>query len=584
MSAEGAPPLHASGAYEIDHVRRELRLHGVAAPLGGRAFEIIEVLAGSCGELVTKDELLSRIWPGSVVLENTLQVHVTAIRKALGPDRRLLKTESGRGYRLLGNWVSHYKPASLPIISAPTRPRPSASDSNFPASMPLIGRAAAIQQLRDLLTAYRVVTLTGPGGIGKTTLAIEAARSVLDAHEDGGKLVELGSLLDPGRVPSALARALDLQPAGGELTAAAVAEAVGTRKLLLLLDNCEHVIDAAATMAETLVRLCPHVTMLVTSRETLQIEGECIYRVPPLDVPADVRRDPDHILAHSAVALFVARAEAQGSGMASQSDILPTVAAICRHLDGIPLAIEFAAARAAVLGIEEVAESLRDRFSVLTRGRRTAVSRHQTLRATLDWSYELLKQAERDLLCRLAIFVGPFSLDAACAVAPEGANYTAIADGVAGLVAKSLVFRSTDSGGVQFRLLETTRAYAMDRLTESGALAGVARRHATYLLDVLLDRGNEQRSKPSGEYLAVFRHRADEVHGALEWAFSGTGDPAIGLALTLAAEPLWFELLQLTVARHRLEQALSHADAGSDLEKQLRVALDRVRACADGSV
>jgi predicted ATPase len=213
---------------------------------------------------------------------------------------------------------------------------------------------------------------------------------------------------------------------------------------------------------------------------------------------------------------------------------------------------------------------------MLTSGRRTALPRHRTLRATLDWSYQLLTEPERDLLRRLAIFAGPFSLNAAPAVAADGTSHAEMADGIAGLVSKSLVFRTTEPALDEFRLLETTRVYAMDRLVESGALAGVARRHATYILNVLGQLEDERRSKPSDEYLAASRRRADEVHGALEWAFSSTGDAAIGLALTLAAEPLWFEVFQLGAARGRLEQALSHADLGSDVEMRLRVALGRV--------
>jgi hypothetical protein len=249
------------------------------------------------------------------------------------------------------------------------------------------------------------------------------------------------------------------------------------------------------------------------------------------------------------------------------------IAAICRRLDGIPLAIELAAARAATLGIEHVAARLDERFALLTNGRRTALPRHRTLRATLDWSYRLLSDAERDLLNFLAIFAGTFSLDAACAVAAEGTDASTIAHGVADLISKSLVIKAADPSTAEFRLLETTRVYALDRLNESGALADVAHRHARYFLAALRNIHHERRSLPQDQYLAASRRRADEVHVALERAFSGAGDPKIGLALTVAAIPSWFELFQMPVARSRSEQALPYAEAGSDDEMRLRVAV-----------
>jgi len=418
MSPEVIGPIYASGECEIDLARRELRVLGSPVPVGGRAFEIIEVLARSAGELVTKEQLMNRIWPGAIVMENTLQVHAAAIRKALGRYRSLLKTESGRGYRLLGGWTVRHQDATRPprglqrIGVSGQSPR-----NNFPASVTrLVGRAAAAQRLRDLVSAYRVVTLSGPGGIGKTTLALKVARRVLGDFEDGGWFVELASLSDPDLVPSTVASVLGLKISGETISAEAVARAVGEQRLLLVLDNCEHVIDAAANLTEMLVRRCPRATRLVTSREVLRIEGEYVYRVPSLEVPAAEAVDPDQILGHSAVELFIARTQALESDFVPRAEDLPTTAAICRRLDGIPLAIEFAAARAAAVGIQQVAIGLGDRLALLTGGRRTALPRHRTLRAVLDWSHELLTDTERLLLRRLGIFPAGFTLDAVAAV------------------------------------------------------------------------------------------------------------------------------------------------------------------------
>ncbi|HEX3440085.1 MAG TPA: winged helix-turn-helix domain-containing protein, partial [Pseudolabrys sp.] len=404
MSETSANLVYAWDQWEIDLGRRELRSRGVPVPLGGRAFEIVTVLVQSASELVTKDRMMERVWPGAVVGEGTLHVHISAVRKALGQDRAMLKTVSGRGYRLLGSWTPQQREGTAARVDSPLTRTPGAPQNNFPPLITrLIGRTAACQFVRDLVSAYRVVTLTGPGGIGKTSLAIKAVRYLLPDFEDGGWIVELASLSDPGLVPSTVASTLGLKLAG-EISAESVARAVGGRHLLLVLDNCEHVIDAVANLAETLTRLCPRATIVATSREVLRIDGEAVYRVPPLDVPALGQAPPDYIMQYSAVELFVARTKALNAGFSPYAEDLEAIAAICRHLDGIPLAIEMAAARAAVLSVQGVVAGLRDRFALLTAGRRTALPRHRTLRATLDWSHELLPDAERRLLRRLAVF------------------------------------------------------------------------------------------------------------------------------------------------------------------------------------
>jgi predicted ATPase/DNA-binding winged helix-turn-helix (wHTH) protein len=567
--------VYAADSCEIDLARCELRIHGSFVPVGGRAFQIIEVLVRSAGELVTKDQLLDRIWPGTTVGENTLHVHAGAIRKALGSHRNLLKTVSGRGYRLLGDWTVRHHAAAGPPVGVLSIPVIGDSPvTNFPATVThLIGRSAAVTRLRDFLSAYRLVTLTGAGGVGKSTLALKASRGVVGEFADGGWLVELASLSDPTLVPFALASALRLELGPNSVTPEAVCRAIGHKKLLLVLDNCEHLIDAVATLAETLLASCPHTTIVTTSREILRIQGEQVWRVPPLEVPAIGQTGTAEILGHGAVELFLTRTRQLGADFASDPRYPPMIATICRRLDGIPLAIEFAAARAVTLGVEQVASGLRNRFAMLTNGRRTALPRHRTLRATLDWSYQLLSEAERDLLRRLAIFAGPFSLDAARAVAAEVTREVDVTDALGDLVGKSLLVGSADPVNVAFRLLETTRVYAMDRLTESGRLAEVARRHASYFLTTLRTIGDEQRSRHRDEYLAAFRHHADEVHVALDWAFSATGVPAVGVALTIAAVPLWFELFQMPVARRRVEQALPHAETGSEEEMRLCIVL-----------
>jgi predicted ATPase/DNA-binding winged helix-turn-helix (wHTH) protein len=542
-------------------------------PVGGRAFEIIEILARSAGELVTKDELMSRVWPGAVVEENTLQVHAAAIRKALGSNRGLLRTEARRGYRLLGEWTVRYHDAAAPSAGPRLREVPvTLPSTNLPATITrLVGRSAAVHKLHDLVSAYRIVTLTGPGGIGKTTLALNVARRVRDGFTDGGWLVELASLSDPALVPSALAGALGLRLGSSTISPEAVARAIAAKKILLVLDNCEHLIAAAATLADVLIRLCPQVTVLATSRELLGIEGEHVFRVPSLGVPATGLADANDILGHSAPELFITRARELGVDFSSDTTGLRTIANICRRLDGIPLAIEFAAARAVTLGVEQVAAGLRDRFALLKSGRRTALPRHQTLRATLDWSYDLLDDPERLLLQRLAVFSSGFSLQAANAVSHRGAASEAeTVEAVANLVAKSLVTSDGAGEAGHFHLLETTRAYALSKLTERGELQEFSRRHAEYYRE-LLERSEREWEKRSAPLAHV-----DNVRSALEWCFGIGGSHTIGVGLAAVATPVFLAMSLLRECHRwsaRAILALDDAARGGDEEMHLQASL-----------
>jgi predicted ATPase/DNA-binding winged helix-turn-helix (wHTH) protein len=578
VSEASANLVYAFDQWEIDLGRRELRSRGIPVPLGGRAFEIVTVLVQSASEFVTKDHLMDRVWPGVTVGEGTIHVHISAVRKALGQDRAMLKTVSGRGYRLLGSWMPRQRDATAaPVYSSPTRASGAPPANNFPPLIPrLIGRAAAAQFVRDLVSAYRVVTLTGPGGIGKTSLAIKAVRHLLADFEDGGWIVELASLSDPGLVPSTVVSTLGLKLAG-EISAESVARAVAGRHLLLVLDNCEHVIDAAANLAETFTRLCPRTTIVATSREVLRIDGESVYRVPPLDVPARGQATPDYIMQYSAVELFVARTKALNAGFSPHAEDLPSIATICRQLDGIPLAIEFAAARAAVLSVQGVAAGLRDRFALLTAGRRTALPRHRTLRATLDWSHELLPDAERQLLRRLAVFPAGFTIGAAAAVMKDaGFDASAVLDGIANLVAKSWVALDKSGAAARWSLLETIRAYALEKLAEHAEADITSQCHASYFRDLFTPQGARP-SLSSDEDLARYIGEIDNVRAALDWSFSSAGSQTIGVDLTAAYAPVWRHLLLMGECRERCERALlslePHVTKNMSLRMQLQMAL-----------
>jgi predicted ATPase/DNA-binding winged helix-turn-helix (wHTH) protein len=411
--------VYEAGSWEVDGDRRQLRAHGQPIPIGSRAFEIIEKLAESAGQVVSKAELLAHVWQGTVVEENTLRVHIHAIRKALGPDRTLLKNAAGRGYRLIGLWKTLQDNELRAAALTGPAPEPELSvASGLPGSISeLIGRASAMARLRDLVSAFRVVTLTGPGGIGKTALAMALARTLTEEFDSGICLVELASLSNPDLLSATVVAALGLNGNAKASTPDDIAGIIGRAKLLVVLDNCEHMITAVADLADTIIRRCPNTSVLMTSREVMRIAGEHVFRVPPLAVPESSQGEDDAALASSAVELFVTRAQALDDRFRLNATTLPAVASICRRLDGIPLAIEFAAARAATLGIQPVVAGLEDRFRLLTSHRRTALPRHRTLRATLDWSYELLSATEHTFLRRLAIFAGSFDLKDATEIA-----------------------------------------------------------------------------------------------------------------------------------------------------------------------
>jgi non-specific serine/threonine protein kinase len=479
MPDKGRYPVYEFGQWELDLARRELRGCGLPVPLGIRALQILAVLAEEAGRLVAKDELMARVWPGVVIEENTLEVHISAIRKALGPDRGMLRTTFGRGYRLMEEWADRKQgvpkdSAARGGVQVPVR----AHLTNVPSmTFEVVGRNSAVRQMQDILAAHRCVTLTGPGGNGKSTLALEVARTLFPSLKGDCWLVDMGSLADPGLVSSKVAGVLGLKLGGAEISPESVARAIGGERLLLILDNCEHVIDAVATLAETVMRLCPATSIMATSREALRIEGEHVFRVPPLDMPIPQQEQSDDFLGHGAVELFIARVRALDSAFSPTSESLRVIATICRRLDGMPLAIELAAARAPVLGLELVLASLDERFELLTGGRRTALTRHQSLRATLDWSYESLPEHERCLLRRMGIFRAGFTFDALNAVmSDQSCSASVVLGWVTNLVAKSLVELDGAGPGGRWRLLESTRAYALEKLAQHGELQQTTRR------------------------------------------------------------------------------------------------------------
>jgi predicted ATPase/DNA-binding winged helix-turn-helix (wHTH) protein len=563
--------VYACRLLEIDLGRRELRASGVPAPIGNRAFDILAVLLGAESRLVRRRELLESIWPGVAVGENTLTVHIAALRRALGPDRALLHTDHGRGYRLLGTWTAREEGVTATASGPFQEQQAIATRGSLPiSSSALIGRDTTLRRLSDLLSAQRLVTLVGLGGIGKSRLALEVARGLRGDFAGGAWLAELGPLTDPALVPSTVADALGLRFGGAAPTPAEVARAIGGRRLLLVLDNCEHLLGAAAALSDAVVRGCPHATVLATSREALRVKGERVDRVPPLDLPSGLAEAPDRLLGYGAVQLFVERMRKLGWDLQHRPGDLHDIAAACRRLDGIPLAIEFAAARACSLGLQHVLDGLDARFAVLMSGRRTTPQRHRTLRAVLDWSHDLLPEVERRFFRALGVFRGGFTLEAAAAVA--GSESTA-AEAIASLIEKSLVVIDGTSARLRWRLLETVRAYALEKLAASGDADRTKRSHAEFFRALLSPTAPGVQALTRNQRMALYTCELDNVRAALDWACSPAGDPEAAVAITAAYVIVWIWLALTTECTERVARALDRCDPGSASGARLRMQL-----------
>lgn len=460
------------GNLSVDFEQRDIRHHGASLRIGARALDILEVLHRANGSLVSKDDIMDAVWPGLIVEENRLQVHVATLRKALGPNRDLIKTVPGRGYLLI---------AHPPVAHTVAPPAADAAHDADAAShpVPLVGRQTEIGQIVDMLERAPVVTLVGAGGIGKTSLAGRVAHEWRARSGDRVVFVELACAATRDDVLRAIATELGLD-VDGVPTVEQIGDALAATRGLLVLDNAEHVIDLVADLVETLTSHSATPRVLVTSREPLHISVETVFRVSPLAVP-DRSASVDEIVRHSAVELFLARIRAATPDCAVDAAGLRLIGDICRRLDGLPLAIELAAARVATLGLEVVAARLDDRLNLLTGGLRSALPRHQTLRATFDWSYVLLDAAARSLFRRMACFIGPFTFDAARDVAMAPGMPAAEMVALLGeLVAKSLVAVEFNGAQARYRLTESTRAYALEKLRNEGEFDAVAERHARY--------------------------------------------------------------------------------------------------------
>jgi predicted ATPase/DNA-binding winged helix-turn-helix (wHTH) protein/uncharacterized lipoprotein YmbA len=543
---------------------------GKPVRVGSRALDLLIALLERPGELLSKDELISRVWPSTHVTEGNLRFQIAALRRALkdGQEgRRYLESSPGQGYRFV---------ADITVESDAAQPQPSKAPTyqhNLPARLtPLVGRASLVAKLAGQLPAQRLITIVGPGGIGKTSVAIATAEQLIGAYEDGVWIVDLGRSDNPAMVRSSLAAAIGISNPEAPIESLVVA--LRHARMLLVLDNCSHVIDAVAGFVVTILKAAPGVHILATSREPLRVEGEHIYRLGPLESPPPAERlTSADALRFPAVQLFVDVAAASHDGFELRDEDAPLVGEICRRLDGIPLAIELAAARVDVLGVRGLLARLEDQFEILAIGRRAALPRHRTMRAALDWSYGSLSPPEQIVLSRLGIFVGGFTLAAAAAVAGDPGHSDAdIAGLVLELAIKSLVTVEGDDAAMWLRLLDTTRAYALQKLAASER-ERLARAHAEYYRRLFEEAEAEWETRPAPECLAQYGREIDNLRTALDWAFSPSGDASIGIALAAAAAPLWMHLSLLEECRGRVHQSLGALAAGApaDASREMKL-------------
>jgi len=545
MGAVRSIERYRFGPFELQPDNRRLLKDGATISLRPRAFDLLAALVDRAGRLVTKDELLDQVWPKMVVEEAALHVQVSALRKVLGADA--ITTVSGRGYQF-----------TLPVTKGDGQTdRASKPKHNLPYQLTsFVGREQEIAQLEELVATHRLVTLTGAGGAGKTRLAIQVASQLLDAFRDGVWLVELAALSDPRLVPQAVAQTLEVKEQPTRFVIETLSDYLASKKLLLVLDNVEHLLEGCVQFVDLILRRSPHVAMLVTSRERLGMAGELTYRVPSLTVPSpDDNVAPDALLAYEGVRLFVDRARLLRPDLGVTSENASSLASICHRLDGIPLAIELAAPRLRSMSVGELSQRLDQRFALLTDGSRTALPRHRTLRSTIDWSYDLLTDVEQAMLLRVSVFAGGWTLAAAEHVCTGDGNEKSDTIGLlTSLADKNLISTEEHEGATRYRMLETIRQYALDRLRETGEEARWRNRHFAWVLALAEESFEPLTGPDQGPWLDRLARELDNFRAALGWAIEQKLPDALRMAPNLSR--WWVRRAHLTEAREWFSRLL----------------------------
>ncbi|WP_342241131.1 ATP-binding protein [Inquilinus sp. OTU3971] len=553
---------------------RQLLLQGEApVRVGGRALDILTALVERPGELVGKRELMARAWPNIIVDEGNLKANMAALRRALGDGvgaAHYIATVTGRGYR----FIAPVRVSGLSGFASPPRAA-TARSHNLPiATTRIFGRADAIQAIQRDLDASRLVSIVGAGGIGKTTVALAVAERTIGLFRDGVWLIDLAPLKDPSLAPNAIAAAIGLATHSANMLAA-LGSYLRDCEMLLVLDNCEHIIEAAALCADRILAETPDVRILATSREPLRVRGERVRRLPGLGAPpTSSDLSAAEALRFPAIQLFVDRATDRLESFELSDANVRMVAEICRRLDGLALAIELAATRVDSFGMDGLLAHLDDRFRLLS-GLRASPERHRTLTAMIDWSYDLLSDSECAVMRRLSVLPGSFSLDSACAVAGEGLERVRVIDDLANLVAKSLLSVDVDADDLAYRALETTRAYCLERLRLSGEEEMARRRHAEHICAVLERAASEWAQRPAPDWARAYGGVLDDLRSALDWARGAAADRSLCIRLAVAGSLLWNHFSFTEECRVRVSQALDELDAaglvGTAAEMQLQV-------------
>ena len=537
--------MYRFGRFEVQPDERRLLGAGQPLAIGPRAFDVLVVLAERAGQLVTKDELLARVWPRSVVEENNLQAQVSALRRILGPAT--IETVPGYGYRLTAKVE-----AAIPASSS-TSPR---QMHNLPHPLTsFVGRENDLAQYAQILRNARLLTLTGIGGSGKTRLAIKLAEAELLSFPDGVWFVDLAAVAEPERVALTVATALGVREQPDKPIVETLILRFADRQLLLILDNCEHLLAACARFVEQLLLSAPNVRILVTSREELGVPGERIVRVRSLAFPPQGPHDVHALIAFEAVRLFVDRVKQVAAEFTLTTANSTAVAEICRRLDGIPLALELAAARAKLLSVDQICARLDDRFRLL---KGSAMSRHQTLLGVLAWSYEHLAPDEQVWLQRLSVFSGGWTLDAATAIAGQDCEELESLQRLERLVDMSLVVVTPSSPvGPRYSMLETVLQYAHDRLNESRESDVVRERHLRYFLAITRQADRDAFTRRVNQSYRRLDYELSNLLAAHAWCARSPEGEDLGLELAINLRLYWINRGLFALGEQVYDEALA---------------------------
>jgi predicted ATPase/DNA-binding winged helix-turn-helix (wHTH) protein len=563
---QGSRGTYAFGPFVLMPERQSLMRGDAAVRIGGRALDILTLLVERAGELVSKAELNRRVWPNLIVDEGNLKVNIAALRRTLGEDsgqRRYIETVPGHGYRFVADVQTEAVASPQPMVGR---------HGNLPAGgMRIFGRNEEIDAIREAVSSSRLVSIIGTGGIGKTTVALAVADRTIGKYRDGVWLVDFAPLKEPSLLANAIAMAIGLAAHSSDVLSA-LCRSIQDREMLLVLDNCEHLTAMVAACTTRILDAAPAVKLLVTSRESLGITAEHVHILPGLATPTfSSNLTAESAMTFPAVQLFADRAAERLESFVLTDADAPIVADICRGLDGIALAIELAAMRIDIFGVRGLHTQLDDRFRLLA-GRRGGLERHRTLSATLDWSYSLLSAQDAQFLRTIAIFAGVFDIAGASAVSGSSAHETEQA--LMQLAAKSLLAVDLSSNGVAYRLLQTTRAYCLDRQKASGEEDLLRRRHAEHICAVLGRASVEWTASSDKEWGAAYWGMIDDLRGALDWAEQSPDAAVLQIQLTTSGLLLWNHFSLTGECRVHVARAIEELEVaqmtGTAFEMQLK--------------